>query len=94
MSQQELAARAGLRREKLNRIENKGENLGFAEMCRLLDAAGLELDVREKGSADLSVGMSASASEQIPHLLPQEFNKAAFVRGSKAKILDWGKVSR
>ena len=86
MSQQELAIRAGLRREKLNRLESKGENIGFDELCRLLDAAGLELNVREKEQA--------APSANSVRLVPQDFHQASFIDGSKAKILDWGKIPR
>jgi transcriptional regulator with XRE-family HTH domain len=86
LSQQELAARAGLRREKVNRVESKGEDISLEEMSRLLDAVGLALVVQEKSAAPL------------PHaarpLAPREFDKASFIDGSKAKILNWGKVPR
>jgi|SRR5207245_7286593 len=87
LSQSELAARAGLRREKVNRIESKAEDVGIEELSRLLDAVGLELVVREKGPA-------ASASHSARRLAPQAFHKASFIDGSKAKILHWGKVPR
>lgn len=87
LSQQALAARAGLRREKLNRIESKGEDIGLDDLCRLLDAAGLELDVREKAKAP------SSARAARPRA-PQDFRKASFIDGSRAKILDWGKLPR
>ncbi len=86
LSQQELAARAGLRREKVNRIESKAEDVSLEELCRLLDAVGLELVVQEKSAAPLS-----HAARQ---LAPREFDKASFIDGSKAKILSWGKVPR
>lgn len=86
-SQQDLAARAGLRREKLNRMESRGENIGFEELCRLLDAAGLELHVRERQRAP-----ALPAAAQSRRLEPQDFRKASFIDGAKAKILDWGKA--
>jgi len=86
LSQQELAARAGLRREKVNRVESKGEDISLEEMSRLLDAVGLELAVREKGQA--------SPADSARHLVPQEFDKASFIDGSKMKILSWGKVPK
>ena len=86
ISQQELAARAGLRREKVNRIESKGEDVGLDELCRLLDAVGLELHVGEKGQA-----RSASA-DPVRRRQPQDFKKAAFIDGLKARVLDWGKL--
>jgi len=99
MSQQELAARAGLRREKLNRIESKGENIGLDELCRVLDAVGLELHVREKKplasrpAGQISRGCQ-SPSPSARRLKPKDFRKASFIDGSKAKILSWGKVPR
>lgn len=95
ISQQELAARAGLRREKVNRVESKGEDIGVEELCRLLDAVGLQLAVCEKGQAPSSSMLpAASRSQFVQRLAPQDFHKAAFIDGSKAKILSWGKVPR
>lgn len=92
LSQQELAARAGLRREKISRLESKGESIGFDELCRLLDAVGLELAVQEKGMQPSSAPSSVSnAARALP---PREFRKASFIDGSKAKILSWGKLPR
>jgi transcriptional regulator with XRE-family HTH domain len=93
MSQQELAARAGLRREKLNRIESRDQNIGLDELCRLLDALGLELYVRERRGSPLERDGYRSA-DSARKLVPQEFHKASFIDGSKAKILSWGKVPR
>ena len=97
ISQHELALRAGLRREKLNRLESKGENIGFDELCRLLDAAGLELDIREKDSPEpqpFSGEHQAASADSARRLAPQDFHKVSFIDGSKAKILDWGKLPR
>ena len=91
MSQLELAARAGLRREKLNRIESRGQNIGIDELCRLLDVVGLELHIREKGQADEEEALSV---RPVRRLVPQELHKASFIDGSKAKILSWGKMPR
>lgn len=93
MSQQELAARAGLRREKVNRLESKGEAIGLDELCRLLDAVGLELSVSDKGTAKPSVRGSVP-SQRSHSLVPGDFEKASFIDGAKAKIIDWGKVPR
>ena len=76
-----------MRREKVNRIESKAEDVSLEELSRLLDAVGLELVVREKGEA-------AALPKSARHLAPLEFDKAAFIDGSKAKILSWGKVPR
>lgn len=100
MSQQELAARAGLRREKVNRIECKYEDMGLEELCRLLDAVGLEISVADKGassargSARQRHQSGVPASKKSHNLKPGDFEKAAFVDGAKARILDWGKVPR
>lgn len=88
LSQQELAARAGLRREKLNRVESRHEDISLEEISRLLDAVGLALVVRKKEEA------LAAAAPRVPGLVPQAFDKAAFIDGSRARILDWGKVPR
>ena len=87
LSQQELAARAGLRREKVNRIESKAEDVSVEELSRLLDAVGLALVVQEKSAAPF-----AHAAHAARQLVPREFDKAAFIDGAKVKILDWGKV--
>jgi transcriptional regulator with XRE-family HTH domain len=101
MSQQQLAAHAGLRRERLNRIESKNQNVGFDELCRLLDVLGLELYVREKGQAGppslepvIVGGNQSHPPRSARHLVPHEFREASFIDGSKAKILNWGKVPR
>ena len=96
ISQQELAARAGLRREKVNRVESKGEDVSLEELSRLLDAVGLVLVVQEKGKAlsPSSALPAASLSHAARQLPPREFDKASFIDGSKARILSWGKVPR
>lgn len=88
LSQQELAARAGLRREKLNRVESRHEDISLEEISRLLDAVGLELVVQKKAEA------IASAAPPASGLIPRSFDKAAFIDGSRARILHWGKVPR
>lgn len=93
MSQQELAARAGLRREKVNRLESKGEDVSLEELARLLDAVGMELAVRRKGQAP-HLDLSSSLSEAKRDLVPQSFEKAAFVDGSKVRIVSWGKLPK
>lgn len=93
MSQQQLAARAGLRREKVNRIESKGEDVGLEELARLLDAVGMELAVRRKGQAP-HAAVSRSLSEAERYLVPQSFEEAALVDGSKVRILSWGRIPK
>lgn len=101
MSQQELAARAGLRREKVNRVESRGEDIGLDELCRLLDAVGLQLYVLEKEQGGSSSHVSAPMDQvqsSLPHsqrrLVPQDFHNASFIDGSRAKIVNWGKVPK
>ena len=89
LSQQELAAKAGLRREKVNRVESKQEDIGLEDVSRLLDALGLVLAVQRKDHA-IAPGLPAAAAP--PRLVPPAFDKAAFIDGSKARILNWGKV--
>ena len=92
LSQQELAARAGLRREKVNRVESKQEDISLAEMSRLLDAVGLVLVPQKKGAVN-PFSLPADSNE-ARGLVPQEFDEASFIDGSKVKILNWGKVPR
>jgi transcriptional regulator with XRE-family HTH domain len=92
LSQQELAARAGLRREKVNRVESKQEDISLEEMSRLLDAVGLVLVAQRKEDAIPSSPPIASDPPGARRLVPQEFDKAAFIDGSRARILNWGKV--
>lgn len=96
LSQQELAVRAGLRREKVNRVESKGEDISLEEMSRLLDAVGLVLVVHEKGEvlASSPALSAAPLSHEFRRLVPREFDRASFIDGSKAKILNWGKVPK
>lgn len=94
MSQQELAAKAGLRREKLNRIESREQNIGIDELCRLLDVVGLELYVREKGQAGEQGKYQSPSARSLRQPAPQEFHEASFIDGSKAKIVSWGKIPR
>lgn len=104
LSQQQLAARAGSRREKVNRVESKGEDIGVDELSRLLDAVGLELsvapkvDVNSARSASLPVApivqVNSPSSQSAVRQVPKKFRDASFIDGSKARILNWGKVPR
>ena len=103
MSQQELAARAGLRREKVNRVESKGEDIGVDELSRLLDALGLELCVSPKVEVSANsasppvaprVQLKSPLSQSAGRQVSKQFEKASFIDGSRAKILNWGKVPR
>jgi transcriptional regulator with XRE-family HTH domain len=88
LSQQALAVRAGLRREKLNRVESRGEDIGLADFARLLDAVGLEMDVREKRPAVAGILPESRGLE------PARASQAALVDGAKVRIVNWGKVPR
>jgi transcriptional regulator with XRE-family HTH domain len=92
LSQQELAARAGLRREKVNRVESKQEDISLDEISRLLDAVGLVLVVQRKDDAMPPNLPAAPVPQEARRRVPREFDKAAFIDGSKARILSWGKV--
>ena len=96
LSQQELAARAGLRREKVNRVESKGEDISFEELSRLLDAVGLEIAVRAKDKAPLQSYPHSGPplSHAARQMVPQAFDRASLIDGAKVKILDWGKVPK
>ena len=95
ISQQELASRAGLRRERINRLENRGEDVGLDELGRLLDALGLELRVGEKREpAEASAAEYRLKSRSARSLAPRRFREVSFLDGSKAKIVRWGKLPR
>jgi transcriptional regulator with XRE-family HTH domain len=81
MSQNELALRAGLRREKVNRVESRGENIGLDELSRLADALGLELQLAEKVEEERPAATS-----------PKLSSRGSFVDGARARIVDWGKL--
>lgn len=87
-----MAARAGLRREKVNRVESKQEDISLEDISRLLDAVGLVLVVQRKEDGVPSALPAAPMPPEPRRLVPQEFDKAAFIDGSKARILSWGKV--
>lgn len=93
LSQQELAERAGMRREKVNRIESQRIEIGLNELSRLLDVLGLEISIFRKSVAN------RAHSNQRAHvnshgLAPEDFEKASFFDGSNAKVVDWGKAPR
>ena len=94
LSQEALAARAGLRREKVNRVESKGEDISFEELLRLLDVVGLELAVREKGARESLSSPAPVHADSARRLAPKDFKSASFIDGSKAKIVSWGKVPK
>ena len=85
--------RAGLRREKVNRIESKGEDASFEDISRLLDAVGLVLVVQEKNSA-AAPSSTLPLSHSSRPLVPRPAEEAMFIDGSRSKILNWGKVPR
>lgn len=95
LSQQELASRAGLRREKVNRLESRGEDVGLDELCRLLDALGLELRVGDKREpAGAAAAGRRLESPAAGYLVPRKFREASFLDGAKARIVRWGKLPR
>lgn len=93
MSQQDLANRAGLRREKVNRIESQRADVGLDELCRLLDVLGLQISVGKKPAAK-RFDESEVAKPDSHGLMPQNFAKASFVDGSRARVVDWGKAPK
>ena len=99
LSQHELGLLAGLRREKINRIESRREDISLSDLDRLLDAVGLKLVIAEKNSnADSSQALAVALPLSNPplsnnhKLKPKRLAKAAIVDGAKAKIISWGKV--
>ena len=93
LSQHELAERAGMRREKVNRIESQRIEIGLNELSRLLDVLGLEISVSRKPAANPDRS-NRSAHVNSHGLAPEDFEKASFFDGSNAKVLDWGKAPR
>lgn len=92
MSQHELAMRVGMRREKINRIESKCEDMSLDQFCRLLDAVGLELSVSAKQPSRASSKQRQPVSAH--DLEPASFDQAALIDGAEARIVDWGKVPK
>ena len=95
LSQQELGLLAGLRREKINRVESRREDISLSDLGRLLDAVGLKLIVAAKDSDEPLAG--ALPVESLPSsnnhkLKPKRLSKAAIADGAKAVIVSWGKV--
>ena len=82
-----------MRREKVNRIESKGEDASFEEISRLLDAVGLVLLVQEKNAAPAPSSAPPLSHSSRP-LAPRPVEEASFIDGSKSKILSWGEVPR
>ena len=93
LSQLELAQRAGLRREKLNRIESQRADIGLDELYRLFDVLGLRISVDKKPAAKENV-QNQVAKPNSHGLMPNDFEKASFVDGSRARVVDWGKAPK
>ena len=94
LSQQKLADRIGLRREKLNRVESKREDIGLGDLCRLMDALGLDLDVTVRPRASRS-SKHRGADENVvtpASLIARNFDESGFIDASKAKIVSWGRI--
>lgn len=94
LSQEALANRAGMRREKVNRIESKGEQVGLDEFCRLLDVVGLELSVQNKKPPNNRYSLGAGGQANPHGQVPSAFDEASLVDGSRARIVDWGKIPK
>jgi len=93
VSQQELAALAGLRREKVNRFESGMEDIFLSDLARLLRVLGLELSIAESGppsSSDEIIVERISGKQR--QLVPARLDEAAILDGSKIKVIDWGRV--
>ena len=96
MSQQDLAALAGLRREKINRLESRHENVSLSDLVKILDALDLKLVVAAKGQAGDEGGAAENAGDWPSgnHVLkPMPMADASFIDGAKAKILNSGLVN-
>jgi len=91
LSQQQLALRAGLRREKVNRLESRGEDIALDGLCRLLDVLGLELQVGDKREPPAARKLNSPAAG---YLVPKSFREVSFLDGSRAKVIRWGKLPR
>ena len=99
LSQHELGLLAGLRREKINRLESRREDIRMSDLDRLLDAVGLKLVIAAKNSNEDS---NAAPSVVLPlsnpplsnnhQTKPKRLAKAAIADGARAKIISWGKV--
>ena len=95
LSQQELGQLAGLRREKINRVESRREDISLSDLGRLLDAIGLKLIVTAKDSDEPLAGalpVKSLPSSNNHQLKPKRLSKAAIADGAKARIISWGKV--
>ena len=95
LSQQDVAALAGLRREKVNRVESRHEDLSVSDLAKILDVLDLKLVIAAKGAQDEDLGAGSKAGDwpsgnQV--LQPARMPDASFVDGAKAKILKWGNV--
>lgn len=91
-SQQELAERAGMRREKVNRIESQRIDVGLSEISRLLEIVGLSVCVQPFPSGQVPLDQRGPVNSH--GLAPSDFEKASFFDGRKAKVISWGKVPR
>ena len=92
LSQQELAERAGMRREKVNRIESQHIEIGINEIFRLLDVVGLAISIDKKPSAKKAHSKVAHVNSH--GLQPGDFESESFFDGSRAKVVNWGKIPR
>ena len=95
LSQQDVATLAGLRREKINRVESRYEDLSVSDLVKILDVLDLKLVIAAKEAHDEDA-RAVSKADDWPsgnHVLqPARMPDASFVDGAKAKILKWGNV--
>jgi transcriptional regulator with XRE-family HTH domain len=98
LSQQDVAALAGVRREKINRVESRHEDVSLSDLARILDALDLKLMVAPKGDEGNAPGLApAVPAGKWPSgnhaLKPAPMAEASFIDGARAKVLKWGKVA-
>ena len=93
LSQRELAALAGLRREKLNRFESGMDDIFLSDLARLLRVLGLELSAAGRGPSSSTDDTAVEPiSGKQPQLVPARLDEGAILDGSKIKVVDWGRV--
>ncbi len=106
LSQAELAQRAGITRESLNRFESKGGDIRFSNLLAILGALGLDLQLqisRLEGNSNCEVrrirnwesfvrGRQQALDEQMrrTEVSPDRFSPLSLVDGKEVKIVSWG----
>lgn len=95
MSQQDVAVLAGMRREKVNRVESRHDDISLSDLVKLLDALDLKMVIAAKEDEDDNAGAVNKGGDWPSgnHVLkPERMEDASFIDGAKAKILKWGRV--